>query len=74
MLLAIVSKMFKEGLLSKSQRGYFIADLIIWFLGILKDLIIENDSRILNFLKQYEIDGDRNNLYRNFVSLSNALA
>lgn len=62
MLLAIVSKMFKEGLLNKNQRG------------VLKDLIIDNDQRILNLLKQYEADGDRNVLYKNFLSLASNVA
>lgn len=58
MLLAIVSKMSKEKLLNPSQRG------------ILKDLIIENDPRILQCLRQYELDGDRKNLYKNYLNLA----
>ena len=58
MLLAIVSKMSKEELLNKEQRG------------VLKDLIIENDPRILNCLRQYELDGDRKNLYKNCLNLA----
>lgn len=42
-------------------------------LGVLKDLIIDNDPRILNFLKQYEFDGEKNNLYKNFQTLASSL-
>mgnify|MGYP000859376201 CR=1 FL=1 len=45
MLFAIVSKMNKEGDINELQRG------------ILKDLILEHDPRIMNCLAQYEADG-----------------
>ena len=58
MLFAIVSKMSKEGIVNRTQRGK------------LKDLILDYDSRMLAFLHQCEIDGDRQKLYSNFVQLS----
>jgi hypothetical protein len=42
MLFAIVSKMSKEGVVNEKQRG------------ILKDLILEHDSRMLGCLASYE--------------------
>lgn len=47
MLLAIVSKMSKEGLLTPEKKGN------------LKNLIIENDHRILTFLREYQFKGDK---------------
>jgi len=58
MLLAIVSKMSKEGLLNAQQKG------------VLKDLIIEDDPRIMQCLKQYEVDGNRKSLYKNCLHLA----
>jgi len=58
MLLAIVSKMAKEGIINHQQRG------------LLKDLIIETDSRIINCLRQYELDGDRKKLYKDCLNLA----
>jgi len=58
MLLAIVSRMSKEGLLTSQQKG------------ILKDLIIEDDPRLLQYLKQYEIDGNRKQLYQKCLHLA----
>ena len=62
MLFAIVSKMSKEGVVNEKQRG------------ILKDLILEHDSRMLSCLATYEAQGDRDNLYRNFIDIANAVA
>ena len=45
MLFAIVSKMSKEGDINETQRG------------VLKDLILENDNRIMTCLANYEADG-----------------
>lgn len=51
MLFAIVSKMSKEGAVNEAQRG------------VLKDLILEHDNRLLICLEHYEHDGDREKLY-----------
>eukprot|EP00743_Colponemidia_sp_Colp-15_P006566 GILK01007074.1.p1 GENE.GILK01007074.1~~GILK01007074.1.p1 ORF type:complete len:395 (-),score=45.81 GILK01007074.1:158-1309(-) len=51
LLLAVVSRMFKEGLLDTTQRGH------------LKELILERDSRVLQCLREYEADGDRTKLF-----------
>ncbi len=61
MLFAIVSKMSKEGLLNNEQRG------------ILKDLILDYDQRILMFLNDYEQTGDRDKLYFNFLQIANSI-
>ena len=47
MLFAIVSKMSKEGVVNERQRG------------ILKDLILDHDQRLLSYLETYEAEGDR---------------
>ena len=60
MLLAIVSRMLKEGLLSSHQKGK------------LKDLILEEDARMLQCLQQYEMDGNRRLLYSSFLKLAAA--
>ena len=62
MLFAIVSKMSKEGVVNEQQRG------------ILKDLILEHDSRMLGCLANYEAQGDRDKLYRNFIDIANSVA
>ena len=59
MLFAIVSKMNKEGDIDELQRG------------ILKDLILEHDPRILNCLDQYEADGQRDKLYTVMTEIAN---
>lgn len=51
MLFAIVSKMSKEGDIDEIQRG------------VLKDLILDNDPRIMVCLANYEADGQRDRLY-----------
>ena len=58
MLLAIVSRMYKEGKLDSISRGK------------LKDLIIDEDPRLLQSLQQYEMDGDRRVLYSSFLKLA----
>lgn len=58
MLLAIVSRMLKEGLLSPEQKGK------------LKDLILDEDSKMLQCLQQYEMDGNRKVLYSSFLKLA----
>ena len=72
MLLAIVSKMSKEGLLNAQQKGNkewkFLSHQIKK--GVLKDLIIEDDPRIMQCLKQYEVDGNRKSLYKNCLHLA----
>ena len=55
MLFAVVSKMSKEGLLSAKQRG------------ILKDLILEYDPRLLTGLQEYDRAGNKEKLYYNFL-------
>ena len=59
MLFAIVSKMNKEGDIDELQRG------------ILKDLILEHDPRIMNCLAQYEADGMRERLYSVMTEIAN---
>ena len=58
MLLAIVSRMLKEGLLSPELKGR------------LKDLILEEDPKMLQCLQQYEMDGNRKVLYSSFLKLA----
>ena len=59
MLFAVVSKMTKEGMLTAEQRG------------VLKDLILDYDQRLCQFLHEYEFDGDRDKLYYNFINIAN---
>lgn len=59
MLLAIVSRMHKEKVINLEQRG------------ALKDLIIASDPRLHAVLNDYYIEGDKGNLYKAFVLLSN---
>lgn len=58
MLLAIVSRMLKEGLLSPQQRGN------------LKNFILDENPKLLQCLQQYEMDGDRRQLYSSFLKLA----
>eukprot|EP00358_Blepharisma_japonicum_P004414 CAMPEP_0202949042 /NCGR_PEP_ID=MMETSP1395-20130829/14887_1 /ASSEMBLY_ACC=CAM_ASM_000871 /TAXON_ID=5961 /ORGANISM="Blepharisma japonicum, Strain Stock R1072" /LENGTH=216 /DNA_ID=CAMNT_0049651701 /DNA_START=51 /DNA_END=698 /DNA_ORIENTATION=+ len=62
MLLAIVSRMLKEGLLNTQQRGN------------LKNLILDENPKLLQCLQQYEMDGDRRQLYSSFLKLSSGAA
>ena len=59
MLFAIVSKMNKEGALNDYQRG------------ILKDLILEHDNRLISCLALYEQGGDRDKLYSSMREIAN---
>jgi len=59
MLFAVVSKMQKEGLLNELQRG------------VLKDMILDYDQRLLQCLQEYEQGGDRERLYYNFLQIAN---
>jgi hypothetical protein len=59
MLFAIVSKMSKEGALSDFQRG------------VLKDLILEHDNRLMSSLALYEQEGDRDKLYTSMREIAN---
>ena len=59
MLFAVVSKMQKEGLLNPQQRG------------VLKDLILDYDQRLLSCLQEYEQSGDSEKLYYNFLQVAN---
>jgi hypothetical protein len=59
MLFAVVSKMSKEGALTDYQRGQ------------LKDLILENDNRLLSSLALYEQQGDREKLYASMREIAN---
>ena len=59
MLFAIVSKMSKEGDIDEIQRG------------VLKDLILENDNRIMTCLANYEADGQRDRLYSSMKQIAN---
>ena len=58
MLFAIVSKMCKESYLNEEQRG------------ILKDMILDYDNRLLSCLQEYEVGGDREKLYYNLIHLA----
>ena len=51
MLFAVVSKMSKEGVLTPEQRG------------ILKDMILEYDSRLVSYLQEYDRLGNKDRLY-----------
>ena len=55
MLFAVVSKMSKEGVLNNNQRG------------ILKDMILEYDSRLVSCLQDYDRVGNKDRLYTQFV-------
>jgi len=59
MLFAIVSKMSKEGALAQEQQR-----------GALKDLILEQDQRLLDCLALYESQGDRTTLYQGFLQIA----
>jgi hypothetical protein len=61
MLFAIVSKMSKEGVVNEMQRG------------ILKDLILEHNPRMLGCLANYEAQGDRDALYNHFIDIANSV-
>ena len=55
MLFAVVSKMSKEGVLNAKQRG------------VLKDLILDYDSRLVQCLQEYDRLGNKNRLYYHFL-------
>ena len=55
MLFAVVSKMSKEGVLNNRQRG------------ILKDMILEYDSRLVACLQEYDRVGNKDRLYYQFL-------
>ena len=58
MLLLIVSKISKEGHLTKKQKG------------VLKDLILDHDTAMAQYLQEYEANGDQKKLYTNFINLA----
>ena len=58
MLLSIVSKMSKEGRLSKTDRGK------------LKDLILDSNPKLLQALHEYEARGNQPKLYSDFIKLA----
>ncbi len=58
MLLSIVSKMSKEGRLSKTDRGK------------LKDLILDSNPKLLQILHEYETSGNQQKLYSDFIKLA----
>lgn len=58
MLLSIVSKMSKEGRLSKADRGK------------LKDLILDSNPKLLQILHEYETSGNQQKLYSDFIKLA----
>ena len=60
MLFAIVSKMYVQGVVSEAERG------------ILKDLILEHDGRLLSCLASYEAEGNRERLYQCFIDIANS--
>ena len=51
MLFAIVSKMSKEGVLNNKQRG------------VLKELILDYDTRLIQCLKEYDRSGNKDYMY-----------
>ena len=55
MLFAVVSKMSKEGALNLKQRG------------VLKDLILDYDSRLIACLADYDKLGNKEKLYHGFL-------
>ena len=55
MLFAVVSKMSKEGVLNNNQRG------------LLKDMILEYDSRLVTCLQEYDRVGNKDRLYYQFL-------
>lgn len=59
MLFAVVSKMSKEGVLNAKQRG------------VLKDLILEYDSRLVQCLQEYDRVGNKDRLYYHFLQIAN---
>ena len=59
MLFAIVSNMTKKGMLTSAEQG-----------GVLKDLILEEDQRLLDLYAQYEAQGDRQKLYQGFKNIA----
>jgi len=60
MLFAVVSKMSKEGVLNNNQRG------------ILKDMILEYDSRLVSCLQEYDRVGNKDRLYRKFLQIASS--
>lgn len=58
-LLSIISKMFGDKYINADQRG------------VLKELIIDRDPTLIQFLNEYEITSDHFKLYQNIISLSN---
>jgi hypothetical protein len=52
MLFAIVSKMSKEGVLNNKQRG------------VLKELILDYDTRLIQCLKEYDRSGNKDYMYQ----------
>lgn len=58
MLLSIVSRMYKESTINQDQRTK------------LKDLIIDEDMKLIQCLQTYEMDGDRRQLYSRFKELA----
>ena len=58
MLFAVVSKMSKEGVLNNRQRG------------ILKDMILEYDSRLVACLQEYDRVGNKDRLYYQFLQIA----
>jgi hypothetical protein len=58
MLLAIITRMFKEGMLDQASKGR------------LKDLILDENASLIASLQAYETDGDRRQLYSSFVKLA----
>lgn len=59
MLFAVVSKMQKEGLLNVRQRG------------VLKDLILDYDSRLIACLSEYDRNGNKDKMYYSFLQVAN---
>jgi len=58
MLLSIVSKMSKEGKLSRTDRGK------------LKDLILDSNPKIYQILHEYETTENQQKLYSDFIKLA----
>lgn len=58
MLFAVVSKMSKEGVLNTNQRG------------ILKDMILEYDPRLVSVLQEYDRYGNKDRLYYQFLQIA----
>ena len=57
-------------IIESSAERFEKNNILLILLGVLKDLIIDDDPRIIQCLRQYEIDGNRKTLYKNCLNLA----